>query len=111
MTKKFTMKFTIDFNSFDESKNKEAALDINTAKYLFKLGDGWVWSKIYYSYENKFFIEERYHEEYLDVGTICDGEYLIEDDDLWERLIKEKNKEGIFEFLKIRGTVEKIDER
>ena len=37
--------------------------------------------------------------------------YLIEDDDLWERLIKEKNKEGIFEFLKIRGTVEKIDER
>ena len=63
------------------------------------------------AFVTKCFIEERYHEEYLDVGTICDGEYLIEDDDLWERLIKEKNKEGIFEFLKIRGTVEKIDER
>lgn len=72
-------------------------------KYLFKLGDGWTWSKIYFDAEKDSFIEERYHEEYLDTGTICDGDDPISDQELWDRMVKEVNEEGINEFLKIRG--------
>ncbi len=73
-------------------------------KYLFKLGDGWTWSKIYFDLSSNAFIEERYHEEYLDTGTICDGESPIDDVELWERIIKEVNEEGVSHFIKIRGT-------
>ncbi|MBQ9967814.1 MAG: hypothetical protein IJO88_03730 [Oscillospiraceae bacterium] len=72
-------------------------------RYLFQLGEGWAWSKIYFDEATDGFVEERYHEEYLDTGTVCDGAKPISDVALWERVVKDDNEDGIDAFLKIRG--------
>lgn len=72
--------------------------------YLFKTGNEWTWSKIYYDSEKDCFIEEKYHEEYVDTGTICDGTFLISDNELWDILVKEANEQGMATYIKIRGS-------
>ncbi len=73
-------------------------------RYLFKLDEGWMWSKIYFDEETDGFVEERYYEEYLDTGTVCDGVKPVSDEELWERVVKEGNETSAKEFLKIRGS-------
>ena len=74
-------------------------------KYIGKIGKEWFWSNVYYDVENDRFLEERYHEEYLDTGTVCDGWFSIADQDLWNQLLKEKNDAGMAEYLQIREAV------
>lgn len=78
-------------------------MENNNLKFLFKLGFTWTWSKVYYDKSRDSFIEEKYHEEYLDTGTICDGEFPITDEELWKRIVEEANETGASEYLKIRG--------
>lgn len=78
-------------------------MEKSNLKFLFKLGFTWTWSKIYYDKSNDSFIEEKYHEEYLDTGTICDGEFPISEEDLWKRIVEEANEKGASEYLNIRG--------
>lgn len=77
-------------------------------KYLFKLGDGWSWSKIYYDEDRDIFVRELYREEYLDTGTVCEGCFPISDEQLWDSLVRDVNEEGIAEYLKIRGAAPEI---
>lgn len=78
--------------------------DTQKLQYVTKLGKEWFWSNVYYDPERDCFLEECYHEEYLDTGTIFDGWFLIADQDLWAQLQKENNDAGIGEYLKIRET-------
>jgi hypothetical protein len=71
-------------------------------KHICRIGKEWFWSNIFYDAENDQFLEERYHEEYLDVETVFDGWFPISDQDLWVQLQKESNATGISEYLKIR---------
>ena len=73
-------------------------------KHIGRIGKEWFWSNVYYDAEKDRFLEERYHEEYLDVETLFDGWFPISDQDLWDRLQKENNVAGISEYLKIRTT-------
>lgn len=78
--------------------------DTQKFQYVTKLGKEWFWSKVYYDPEQDRFLEERYHEEYLDTGTVCDGWFSIADQDLWAQLQKENNIAGVAAYLKIKGT-------
>lgn len=40
--------------------------------FLGRVGE-WIWYKYYFDKTNNCFIEEKYHEEYLDTGTIFEG--------------------------------------
>lgn len=66
------------------------------------LRGGWEHSDVYYDAENDCFIEERYHEEYLDTGTVCDGCFPLTDSMLWDQLVETCNEEGMSAYLKIR---------
>lgn len=65
----------------------------------------WAHSDIYYDAENDQFVEERYHEEYLDTGTVCDGCYVISDGYLWNELVRTCNEEGMVAYLKYRNHI------
>lgn len=76
-----------------------------TRKYgkpIMTIGGNWEHSDVYYDAENDCFIEERYHEEYLDTGTVCDGCFPLPDSMLWDKLVKTCNEEGMSTYLKIR---------
>ena len=64
--------------------------------------NAWTHSDVYYDAENNQFIEERYHEEYLDTGTVCDGCFSISDEELWDKLVTHCNEEGMSTYLKYR---------
>lgn len=66
------------------------------------LGGGWQHSDVYYDTKRDCFIEEQYHEEYLDTGTVCDGCVTLTDEYLWAELVSGCNEKGIEEYLKIR---------
>ena len=44
--------------------------------YLGSVGD-WFFSEYYFDKVNNEFIEEKYHHEYLDTGTVFDGSYVV----------------------------------
>lgn len=68
------------------------------------LGGGWQHSDIYYDSQKDCFVEESYHEEYLDTGTVCDGCENITDEYLWAALISACNEKGIERYLKFRNS-------
>lgn len=80
-------------------------------EYLFRLGHEWIWSKIYYDSKNNEFICERFHEEYLDTGTICDGLAPISDVDLWKEIVNEVNEDGMKKFLEKRDSIPEIQHK
>ena len=87
-------------------KNKEIRGRINdTMKYLFEIHNDWEFSKFYYDELSDCFFEEKYHHEYLDTGTICDGFFQISDDKLWKRIVESNNKTAMVEFKKIRNNI------
>ena len=69
------------------------------------ISDMWTHSDIYYDAENDQFVEERYHEEYLDTGTVCDGCYIIPDRYFWKELVRTCNEEGMAAYLKYRNHI------
>lgn len=66
------------------------------------ISEAWTHSDIYYDVANDQFIEERYHEEYLDTGTVCDGCFIISDGELWRELVRTCNEKGMTTYLKYR---------
>lgn len=74
-------------------------------KPIAVIRDMWTHSDIYYDAENDQFVEEQYHEEYLDTGTVCDGCYVISDGYLWKELVRTCNDEGIAAYLKYRNHI------
>lgn len=69
---------------------------------IIVIRETWTHSDIYYDVANAQFIEERYHEEYLDTGTVCDGCFIISDGDLWGELVRTCNEKGMTTYLKYR---------
>ena len=62
----------------------------------------WEHQDVYYDAESDCFLEARYHEEYLDTGTVYDGCFSISEDMLWDKLVKTCDEEGMRAYLKIR---------
>lgn len=82
----------------------EEEIENRFGKPITVISEMWTHSDIYYDAENDQFVEERYHEEYLDTGTVCDGCYVISDGYLWKELVRTCNEEGMKAYLKYRKT-------
>ena len=66
---------------------------------LGKVGE-WIWYKYYYDKENDCFTEEKYHEEYLDTGTVFEGSNTVSAQYVYKMFVEHMNTEGITNFLK-----------
>lgn len=66
---------------------------------LGKVGE-WTWYKFYFDKENNCFIEEKYHEEYLDTGTIFEGSKTVTAQYVYKKFVENKNADGITNLLK-----------
>lgn len=77
-------------------------------QYICTVSEDWVYSEVYFDIGKGRFVEERFHYEYLDTGTICDGFFEIKDEILWKKLIRSGDKSGINKFLEIRGSMPTI---
>ena len=66
--------------------------------FLGKVGE-WSWSKFYFDKENNCFVEEKYHEEYLDTGTVFDGASVISPQQVYANFVEELNFNGIAALL------------
>lgn len=71
-------------------------------EFLFKTKTEWQYSIFYFDSENNIFLEERYHEEYLDTGTVCDGISVIEDSIVWRTIVREANEDAAEKYFAIR---------
>lgn len=85
----------------------EQEIEKKYGKPIAVISDMWTHSDIYYDSENDQFIEERYHEEYLDTGTVCDGCYVMPDGCFWKELVRTCNEEGMAAYLKYRNHIPK----
>ena len=83
----------------------EQEIEEKYGKPIIIIGERWAHSCIYYDSANDQFIEERYHEEYLDTGTVCDGCYIISDGYLWKKLVRTCDEEGMATYLKYRNHI------
>lgn len=83
----------------------EEEIEKRFGKPIAVISEMWTHSDIYYDAENDQFVEERYHEEYLDTGTVCDGCYVISDGYLWKELVRTCNEEGLEAYLNYRGKI------
>lgn len=88
----------------------EQEIEEKYGKPIIIIREMWTHSYIYYDAENDQFIEERYHEEYLDTGTVYDGCYIIPDGYLWKELVRTCNEEGMATYLKYRNHIPKAFE-
>lgn len=86
----------------------EEEIECKYGKPIATLKEPWKHSNIYYDKENDRFIEERYHEEYLDTGTVRDGCFLISETILWGKLVEICDEEGMRAYLKIRKKDPKV---
>lgn len=89
----------------------EQEIELKYGQPVMKIGHEWIWSNIYYDMEQDRFVEERWHNEYLDTGIICDGCFPISDLVLWERLVSTVDEQGISAFLQIRKAIPKVMEK
>lgn len=69
---------------------------------IIRFRDNWTHSDVYYDADNDRFVEERYHEEYLDTGTVCDGCFLISNEEIWDKLVKHCDEDGMEVYLQYR---------
>ena len=65
---------------------------------LGKIGE-WSWSKFYFDKGNNCFIEEKYHEEHLDTGTVFDGASVILPQQVYANFVEDLNFNGITALL------------
>lgn len=72
---------------------------------LGRVGE-WVWYKYYYDKNNNCFIEEKYHEEYLDTGTVFDASAIVSARYVYEAFDKYKNADGKINLLKYADEAE-----
>lgn len=85
------------------TNDEKIAEEINSMKFLFELRNDWTSSKFYYFETSDSFFEKKYHEEYLDTGTVCEGLFPISDDALWKQIDESNSEIGKEEFRKIRS--------
>jgi len=90
-------------NMSDRILMSEQEVSQKCGRSIIRFNDTWTSSYIYYDSENDRFIEERYHEEYLDTGTIRDGCFPISDQELWHTLVKHCNDDGMNAYFKHRS--------
>ena len=86
------------------SLSKEEIQNI-CGKWIINISETWNDSYFYYDNENDRFIESRYHEEYLDTGTVFEGYFVVSDEYLWNRLVKNCNENGMKTFMKYRSEI------
>ena len=73
--------------------------------FLGKIGE-WSWSKFYFDKENNNFVEEKYHEEYLDTGTVFDGASVVLPQQIYAQFAEELNFNGIAALLECVDTLQ-----
>ena len=62
--------------------------------YLGRIGE-WIFCKYYFDKENDEFIEEKYHYEYLDTGTVFDSSSTVSAQHIYDEFVRCKNTSGI----------------
>lgn len=72
---------------------------------IASISEMWSHSYIYYDAIEDQFIQEKYHEEYLDTGTVYDGCFLVEDGYVWDELVRTCNEQGMAAFRACRPTI------
>ena len=70
----------------------------NSKILLGKVGE-WTWYKFYFDRENNCFIEEKYHEEYLDTGTVFEGSNVVTAQYVYNTFVEYMNTDGITNLL------------
>lgn len=66
----------------------------NNRIFLGKVGK-WFWSNFYFDKETGAFTEEKYHEEYLDTGTVFDGAFVVLPQHVYASFVEELNFDGV----------------
>ena len=66
---------------------------------LGKVGE-WIWYKFYFDKENNCFIEEKYHEEYIDTGTVFESSDTVTAEHVYKTFVEYMNTDGITNLLK-----------
>lgn len=102
------MTTSLEYNNYDGIFISEEEIKCKCGKPIATLKEPWKHSNIYYDKENDRFIEERYHEEYLDTGTVRDGCFLVSETILWGKLVEICDEEGMRAYLKIRKKDPKV---
>ena len=69
---------------------------------LLAARSGWETTEICYNKETDSFYECHYHSEYLDTGTVYDGDTPLTDEEAWLKIIEFGSERGIQEYLKLR---------
>ena len=65
---------------------------------LGKTGE-WFWSKFYFDKGSNCFVEEKYHEEYLDTGTIFESSNIVTAEHVYNTFVEYMNTDGITNLL------------
>lgn len=71
----------------------------NSKILLGKVGE-WIFYKFYFDRENNCFIEEKYHHEYLDTGTVLDDSNVVSAQQVYMAFIEYMNTDGITNLIK-----------
>lgn len=66
---------------------------------LGRVGE-WIWYQYLFDKENNCFVEEKYHEEYLDTGTVFEGSKTVTAQYVYKTFVDNANTEGIANLLK-----------
>ena len=66
--------------------------------FLAEIGE-WIWYEFYFDLENNCFIEKRYHEEYLDTGTIFEGSRAVTAEYVYKKFVEHTQTEAIDKML------------
>lgn len=71
----------------------------NSKILLGEVGE-WILYKFYFDRENNCFIEEKYHHEYLDTGTVLDDSNVVSAQQVYMAFIEYMNTDGITNLIK-----------
>lgn len=71
----------------------------NSKILLGKVGE-WILYEFYFDRENNCFIEEKYHHEYLDTGTVLDDSNVVSAQQVYMAFIEYMNTDGITNLIK-----------
>ena len=80
----------------------------NTMILLGEIGE-WIFYKYYFDKENNCFIEEKYHHEYLDTGTVLDDSNIVSAQQVYIAFVEDMNTDGINALLKCCNNIELPD--
>ena len=72
---------------------------------LGRVGE-WIWYKYYFDKANDCFVEEKYHEEYLDTGTVFEGSNIVTAQYIYRVFAENRNADGITNLLKYANETE-----